>query len=169
MNRRSFLAAIGVLPFAMNAGFAASDPVTTVIGIDGGADPSCTLTLSLDAAPLYAALREFGSLLSELPKDLVPGLVEVIHRPLGLCMIERDMGSAAFAGHSRLVMKPSERFLMVMAAARAGKVDRGFVENLLGHDSGSVGLVRTSNEDRAPVGSQGLAGAHPRNPREGVI
>ena len=109
------------------------------------------LTVSIDSLPLCDAIRDFSLLLADLPecaKGVIPSLIEAGHIGSKLVIVESNDLAASSTGELLLTLKPSEAFLSLMAAVRAGKLDLGVVENLFGHNSDSVGLVGATNVAR---------------------
>jgi hypothetical protein len=121
------------------------------------------ITINLDGSAFLAALEELGSLASSLPegvREFLVGLFDTSDLPSQLSNIEQHGLPALGAGELRVCLKPSDRFLVLMAALRAGDCDLAAVEKIFGHGSSSVGCLDNSNEDRAPGESQGSSGGH---------
>ncbi|MEH2476223.1 hypothetical protein V1281_002608 [Nitrobacteraceae bacterium AZCC 2161] len=106
--------------------------------------------LTLDVSPFRDALRDLTLFLIECPKDILPSLIKILHPPLGLCVIELDSLAAGLTDHTRLVMKPSERLLMLIAAAGAGNDDRSVVKDFVRHESSSVGSLEPAQRSGRP-------------------
>jgi hypothetical protein len=111
------------------------------------------VAINLDGSAYLTVLEELGSLAPSLPEGVREFLVGVFDTPdlsTQLGAIEPDGLPALGAGELRVCLKPSDRFLMLMAALRAGDCDLAAVEKIIRHNSGSVGCLDNANEDRAP-------------------
>lgn len=115
---------------------------------------------SLDTSKLDAAMPDLQLFFERLQK-VVPGVIDLSHVVPKLFVFECDDLAASVAGHCRFALEPTECFLMLVAASRAGELDLGVVKNLLGHDFFSDGCLSNSIEDRSPVESQDLTGGQP--------
>jgi hypothetical protein len=119
------------------------------------------IKIGLDGSAFLTALEELTLLAPALPKDVGEFLVRLFDAPdlsAQLACIEQDGLTTPGAGELRIRLKPSDRFLVFMAAARAGNCELVGVEKIFGHDSGSVGCVNSNNGDPAPGESQGSPG-----------
>jgi hypothetical protein len=121
------------------------------------------IAINLDGSAFLAALEELRLLASSLPegvREFLVGVFDTSDLSSELGTIEPDGLPALGAGELRVCLKPSDRFLVLVAALRAGDCDLSAVEKIFGHGSGSVGCLDNSNEDRAPGESQGSSGGH---------
>jgi hypothetical protein len=91
------------------------------------------LKISLHASAAVSALEKLSSLLPRL-KNFEPGRVDLFQFLAEGGIIEFHTNPTALAGHVRVVAKPSDSFNVLVAAARAGNIDIGAVEKLLGHN-----------------------------------
>ncbi|ETR75898.1 hypothetical protein X566_20000 [Afipia sp. P52-10] len=127
------------------------------------------LTIKVCSEPFCAALTELSSLLVESAKNVTPSLVEAIQGGAKLCVLDCDHGAAPVTGELLYVLKPSQGLLMLVAAARAGNLDAGVIEQAFGHGaSPSVGVATPMVDESAAVAPQtaaadsALAGDIPR-------
>lgn len=124
-----------------------------------------TISFEIDQSALTEAAHEFADLLEELapsfPDRFRDALFEFCERAEYLIKARIECGPAHGAGKSinRVILQPSDFFSRLLAALRAHDFDIGVFVDF--HDSSSVGLVRTSNEERALTESQGSVGACP--------
>jgi hypothetical protein len=121
----------------------------------------CQVTFSLDTAPLQAALDEFQLLLGQAgDRGLEFGyaLAGRVQSGQQLVALQKDFGAAAGAAETVIAAYPSDGFLRLLAALRAGNFDALIVEQIFGHD-GSVGGLDSPDDGGAPDGPQGLSGA----------
>jgi hypothetical protein len=124
------------------------------------------IAIDLDASAYLASLEELRLLASSLPEGVRKFLVGVFNtsdQSSQLGTIEQHGLPALGAGELRVCLKPSDRFLMLVAALRAGDCDLAAVKKIFGHGSSSVGCLDNSNEDRAPGESQSSSGGHRYN------
>lgn len=124
---------------------------------------SIVINIRGDASRLEAALVEFNRLFDELasvfPDAFAEQLCAATEVPEYFIDIRQDRLTALPAGEVLMILEPSEFFNRLLAALRARDFDVGIFVEL--HNSASVGLVGTSNEERASTESQGLVGACP--------
>lgn len=119
--------------------------------------------ISADSRALDAAVAEFNQLLDELAFDLPDAFAERLCAAADMFEkfvdLRQDRLTALPAGETRMILEPSEFFNRLLAALRARDWDIGVFVDF--HNSGSVGLVGTSNEEQASTESQGSVGACP--------
>jgi hypothetical protein len=70
-----------------------------------------------------------AALLLEASEQVVPSIVDLPHIVSQFGIIERDRLAAPLTGELCFILKPSHRFLVLMATARAWKTDFGIIEN----------------------------------------
>ena len=94
------------------------------------------IALDLDGTAYLAALEELRSLARSLPegiREFVVGIFDTPDPSSQLCTIEQDGLLALGARELRIRLKPSDRFLLLMAAVRAGNCDLAVVEKIFGY------------------------------------
>ena len=112
------------------------------------------IAINLDASAYLAALEDLRLLSPSLPKDVGEFLVGVFDTPdlsAHLGSVEQDDLPAFGASELRVHLKPSDRFLMLLSAVRAGDCDLGDIENILGHDPGSNNITFPSPSIKRPI------------------
>ena len=85
-----------------------------------------TLRLVLNAEPLLAAFSD----LIELAESVLhppPGIIDALQVPFELCVVENDADAAGTCNLS-VTAKPSDGFLMLLAALRAGNLNNAVVK-----------------------------------------
>lgn len=129
-----------------------------------------TVICGLDASAFEAALNDFAALRFSAPKRVSENLVSLRDVPDQLFRIGSNDGVASAAGEVVVRLEPTDFFLRLLAALRAGDWDRLASKNfldLIRHDCISVGGLEPASEDRAPAESQGSVGACPGNAQRG--
>ena len=129
-----------------------------------------TVNISLDATAFEAAADEFVGLITSAPEGLAERLVGLADSIEQLFCVSDDRNPALGACKLTMRLEPSDLFLRLLAALRAGDGDAALTEQLLDsilHGSSSAGCVATPSEDRAPAESQGSVGACPGNAQRG--
>lgn len=124
--------------------------------------------LSCDASRFNAAVDEAGRLFAELPDpspEFLLNLDRLIERG-AFFRREGDCLPTSATDKGCIVLEPSDGFLRLLTAMRAGHVDLETLNNCFDHDLSSVGCVEPSNEGRASGESQDPSGARSRNAQE---
>jgi len=124
------------------------------------------VSIDLDATAFEAAANEFCELVALAPERLAQRLVGLTDSVEQLLCIRDDGSAAAGARELTVRLEPSDLFLRLLSALRAGDGDAAVTEQLLDsilHGSISAGGCGDSSEDRAPTESQGSVGACPGN------
>ena len=92
--------------------------------------------LRFDASPLISTIGEFASLLAEAGESAAEfreALVDVVQAGEKLVALEGDR-TPATASELVVLAYPSDRFLSLLAAARAGNFDAAIVKQIFGHN-----------------------------------
>lgn len=129
-----------------------------------------TVNIGLDATAFEAAANEFAELIASAPKTLAERLVGLADSVEQLFCVSDDRNPAMGAVKLTMRLEPSDLYLRLLAALRAGDSDAAVTEKLLDsilHEFNSVGGLEPASEDRAPAESQGSVGACPGNAQRG--
>src|ERR1700712_4296859 len=94
---------------------------------EGGVMATLNLSLHLDASEFDAAMPDL-KLLLERVQEIVPGIVDLGQVVAKLFVVEPDGAATSAAGHLGFALKPTYRFGVLVAAARAGNLNFGVVE-----------------------------------------
>jgi hypothetical protein len=128
--------------------------------------PIFRLTIRMDAGPLDSALVELSALTKaagQVAHEFRDAFVRLVESGKQLFTLQNDLDAAPGTHVTVIRANPSDGFLRLLAAARAGNFDALIVEQIFGHDCSSVGCVDSSNEGRASGESQGSSDSCPGN------
>lgn len=112
------------------------------------------LRVVAENAPINAALAEFKLLAPSIPDGAAQVLLGLFDCPEKLIRLHSDSRTTPGANEILVVAEPSETFLRLLAAARAGNVDRALAVELVGHENSSPSVGVT-----APMVTESAAGA----------
>jgi hypothetical protein len=91
-----------------------------------------TIELSVNSAPMTAAMAELQALLAQSPpwlRWLAVEAFENLHHSVELVCVDQEGGGTSRADQLRVVAQPAEKLLVLMSALRAGNGQAGaFVE-----------------------------------------
>lgn len=131
-----------------------------------GASSLNVVRFRADTSAIEAALADFEALRSSAPESVSEHLASLSEIVGELFRVRSENRAAAGAFETVVLLEPSDGFLRLLAALRAGDFDLLTGDGLLNvirHDSVSVGSVGTANEGQLPGESQGSSGSDARN------